>query len=200
MLMPTREDILFGACALRRHWLNQRDLHKAIRRLEREEKEGRRRTLGETLMEQGRLTPKREGEMLLELGLEALFCAQCGSQQYGPIGGAGKVECAVCGEKMSQVETFPFASAKALSADENPEPADGDSADPPSTRVDTEGVPVRPGAGDEPSTGDRGFVYSEAALESGGHAGRALWWVVAAALVALAVGGALGYWLAARGE
>ena len=80
--MPTREDVLFGGALLKRRWLGQRALHQAMRDLERLDKTGRARALGEVLIESERIDRDQADEVQQELSLLLLRCAACGSEAY----------------------------------------------------------------------------------------------------------------------
>ena len=195
--MPTREDILFGAAALRRRWLDQRDLHKAVRVVETEEKQGKRRTLGDVLVERGFLIPSLERELLAQLKLRPYRCAACGSESYGPAE-AETAACGVCGGGMTRRRKSPAErSPDVPETDADLTAAEvGQPDDLPPTEVDADSLRLRVHA--PPSDANRGFVYPLS--ESPGLSGWLIWWVVAAVIAALGAGFGLGYWVGVLGR
>ena len=198
--MPTREDILFGAAALRRHWLDQRDLHKAVRVVETEEKAGKRRTLGDVLIERGFLIPSLERELLHQLELRSFHCPACGSEHYGPAD-AETTACALCGGGMTRRRKARAERSSDVPATDSDLEAVETSAEPeaagfPSTEIDAEGIRIRKGR--PPGPGSRGFVYplDEPKPRSLGL----IWWILGALIVALGLGVGLGYWFGVMGR
>lgn len=106
--MPIPEDVQFGGFALRRRWIGQKQFHQVVRRIERDEKAGRRSTAGAVMAEMGLLSPRREAEALRTLDLGVAECARCGSSQYRVRKTAGSTRaCSACGAGLGEPAPSP---------------------------------------------------------------------------------------------
>jgi len=103
--MPTREDIRFGGLALARCWLSQRQLHKAVRKVERLEHIGGSRPIAQVLIEMDLLDGKQVRDLLDEMRLVLSRCSRCRMEGYAAAGAERDAwRCGACGGALVAID------------------------------------------------------------------------------------------------
>ena len=120
--MPTREDIQFSAAALRRRIVSQHQVHKAMRQVEKGERQAVHRAISDVMAARGYLLPEDRDTILGELGFEIVQCHECESSRLAAAKERG-TPCPFCRE--AERARTPPAGERAKGKPEDEEPLVG---------------------------------------------------------------------------